>query len=74
MPIETPPVLAVAERIVKRLEPIDSIFSWTCLFAPEPIASIIITAATPMIIPSEVNAERILLTLSEFKAICNVEL
>ena len=74
MPIETPPDFAVAERIVKRLEPIDSIFSWTDLLAPDPIASIIITAATPIIIPSEVRAERILLTFKELSAICNVDL
>ena len=47
---------------------LDSIFDCTCLLAPEPSASIIITAPTPIIIPNEVNAERILLTFNEFKA------
>ena len=38
-------------------------------FAPEPTAIMAMTALTPMMIPSMVRAERILLTLRALKAI-----
>ena len=74
IPMLTPPDLADAERTVKRLLPIDSMFERTFSLAPFPTASIMITALTPIIIPKLVSAERILLTLSEFIDILSVDL
>ena len=55
------------------LEPMDSISFVILCFAPSPIDSIIITAATPIIIPRLVKTERILLTLSDLIEILRVE-
>ena len=41
----------------------------TCALAPSPIATIAITAATPMMMPSVVRNERILLRISACRAI-----
>ena len=73
-PILTPPEFAEAERIISRLLPIDSISAAILLLAPEPTASIIITALTPIIIPRLVSIDLILLILSERIAIISVDL
>ena len=44
-----------------------------CLLAPVPTASMAITAPTPMMIPSMVRADRILLTLKARRAIREVQ-
>ena len=43
------------------------------LLAPVPTASMVITAPTPIMIPSIVRAERILFTFNALKDILNVE-
>ena len=73
-PIRTPPEVAELERIIKRLLPIDSISFAILSLAPEPTASIMITALTPIIIPREVSIERILFILSDTTAIFSVDL
>ena len=57
---------------MKRFDPIAAKDSRTRAFAPSPIAIIAITALTPMIMPSAVNDERILLRSSARNAIRNV--
>ena len=46
------------ERTVSTLAPSASIWSSTACRAPEPIATMVITEATPMMIPSIVSAAR----------------
>ena len=65
---------AEAERTIKRLLPIDSISFAIFLLAPEPTASIIITALTPIIIPKLVRIERILFIFNDTVAIFNIDL
>jgi hypothetical protein len=50
-------------------DPILAICSAICFFAPEPTATMAITAPTPIMIPNIVRVERILLTISALKAI-----
>ena len=71
---DTPPDFADAERMVRRLLPIDSISFFTFSLAPVPTASIIITALTPIIMPKLVSIERILFILSDTIAIFTVDL
>ena len=73
-PIRTPPEVAEADLIIKRLLPMDSISFAIFLLAPEPTASIMITALTPIIMPKLVKIERILLIFNEIIAILTVDL
>jgi hypothetical protein len=50
-------------------DPMLAIWSAIFFFAPEPTAIIAITAPTPMMIPSMVRLERILLTMRARRAI-----
>ena len=67
--------LAVVEpgRTMIRLLPTEAICSDILLLAPRPTASMVITAATPMMMPSMVSAERILLTRRARNEIFTVE-
>ena len=60
MPWLMPPRLKLPARIMIRLVPPDWICSSICCRAPVPSATIVMTAATPMMIPSIVRAVRIL--------------
>ena len=62
-PIRFPPEVDVPDRIIIRFVPM--LFISLCMVscAPFPIASIIMTAATPIIMPKLVKMERILLAL-----------
>jgi hypothetical protein len=53
---------------MRRFDPILAICSSIRAFAPEPTAIMAMTAPTPMIIPSMVRAERILLTMRALRA------
>ena len=68
-PPRTPPIVKLPAMIVTMLVPPALICSsiWTC--APLPSATSVITADTPMIMPSMVSAVRILLRASAFRAI-----
>jgi hypothetical protein len=67
-PIRSPPLVELPDRTIRRFDPMLAICSAIWAFAPEPTAIMAITALTPMMIPSVVKAERILLTLSALKA------
>src|SRR6185295_14502985 len=68
-PWRTPPCVKLPALTMIMLVPADWIWLSIELCAPVPSATIVITAATPMIIPSMVSAVRILLRLSAFTAI-----
>ncbi len=72
MPPRTPPVLMLPGKMVIMFVPADLICSSICAWAPVPMATIAMTAATPMIIPSIVKAVRILLRPSALNAIRSV--
>ncbi len=72
-PIRTPPAVVAPGRTIRRLLPMLAICSAICLLAPVPIATMAITAPTPMMMPSMVSAERILFTRRARKEILNVE-
>jgi hypothetical protein len=68
-----PPEVLLPGMTISRLLPILAI-CWEILsLAPVPTASIVITAPTPMMIPSMVKAERILLTLRARSDILKVD-
>ncbi len=72
-PLRTPPGAWPAPGLtVSRLLPMLENRSDISRFAPEPTANIMITAMTPIIIPSMVRAERILLTARALKEILDV--
>ena len=60
-PARTPLVVVAPGSTMSRFVPRLSICALTAAFAPWPTATIVISAATPMKIPSIVRAERILL-------------
>ena len=68
-PPRAPPALKLPGEIVIRFVPWALIASSICAVAPEPSATIAMTAATPMIMPSMVSTVRSLLRLSALKAI-----
>ena len=73
MPSEGPPVLTPLmlldiERTNNRLVPIASYRAMICACAPLPTASIAMTAAMPMMMPSIASSERTLLTSSALSA------
>src|SRR2546423_1299049 len=69
MPRCTPPLLMVPAPTYSRLEPMAAMRCCTCCCAPWPSATMAITAATPMMMPSIVSVERILLRASARSAI-----
>ena len=68
-PIRTPPDRIEPDRTMIMLEPRLWICSATRACAPEPTATIVMTAPTPMTMPSMVSALRSLLTRSARTAI-----
>ena len=67
-------VLGGAGMTIIKFEPKLSINSCICLEAPFPIATIIITAPTPIIIPSIVRIERVRLLRSERIAVLKISM
>ena len=57
-PSRTPPMVALPPQTISRLAPRDWICASTCRRAPSPTATVAITAATPIKIPSAVRMER----------------
>src|ERR1051325_8751606 len=68
VPLRTPPTFCAPALTNSRFVPILSICACTDADAPWPILTIAITAATPMMMPSIVNAARILFLTSARKA------
>src|SRR5574337_354790 len=68
-PSRMPPLVVLPDRTMSTLLPMLRICSWIWAVAPEPTAIMAITAATPMMIPSMVRADRSRLILSALKAI-----
>src|SRR3990167_11496261 len=73
IPILTPPAVVAPGSIIRRLLPMLDICSSIFWLAPLPTASIVMTALTPITIPSIVRADRILFTLKDLKEIFIVE-
>src|SRR6266545_7335151 len=71
-PERTPPCVQLPADTMIMLVPADLICCSIESCAPRPSATIVITAATPMIIPSIVSVVRILLRFSAFNATRNV--
>ena len=71
-PWRTPPCEKLPALMLIMLVPAD--FTWSSIVAcaPRPSATIVMTAPTPMIMPSIVSTVRILLRLSAFSAIRSV--
>jgi hypothetical protein len=68
-PMRTPPCEKLPALTIIMLVPADFTRSSIVVLAPVPSATIVMTAPTPMIIPSIVRMVRILLRLSAFSAI-----
>ena len=73
LPIRRPPDVLLPGKTIRRLLPMLAICSEILSLAPVPTASIVITAPTPMMIPSMVSAERILLTFRARSDILKVD-
>ena len=58
-PPRTPPWVVLPGKIITMFDPIVAIWASTCALAPRPTETIVITAPTPMIIPSIVRADLI---------------
>src|SRR5512139_582502 len=69
LPNRNPPLVELPDITISMFDPILAIRSAMTDLAPDPTAIMAITAPTPMMIPSMVRAERILLTISALKAI-----
>ena len=59
---------------IMRFEPKPATKLSTCCDAPRPIATIVITAPTPIIIPNIVSRERVLLLMSERNAVLKISM
>src|SRR5688572_20523851 len=68
-PPRTPPIVKLPAEMVTMFVPPALICASICACAPVPSATSVITAETPMIMPSIVSAVRILLRASAFRAI-----
>ena len=71
-PCLTPPAVTAPGNTMIMLVPAPRIWSSMAACAPVPSATIVMTAATPMIMPSIVSAVRSLLRASALKAMRNV--
>src|SRR5215510_9657001 len=71
-PCRTPPELKLPALTMIMFVPADWIWASIEVCAPVPSATIVMTAATPMIMPSIVRAVRILLRFKAFSAIRSV--
>ncbi len=63
-PPRAPPDCVLPDITISRFEPIDANDASTSALAPSPMATIAMTAPTPMMMPSTVRNERILLRSS----------
>src|SRR5262245_61008319 len=70
--MRTPPKRAWPAKTVKTLAPSAAIRSCTAFWAPVPSATMVITAPTPMMIPSMVSSDRSLLARIARKATATV--
>jgi hypothetical protein len=62
MPAWMPPLVVEPGRMMSRLEPMVAIWSEICLVAPLPTATMTMTAAMPIMMPSMVRNERMRFT------------
>ena len=69
LPRLTPPLVMAPGVMMTRLAPRLSICLSTAACAPEPMAMDAMTAPTPMMIPSMVRSERLMLRRSAFHAV-----
>ena len=69
MPALTPPLIVLPGRIMTRLLPRLEIVASMLVRAPVPMATVTMTAATPMMMPKTVSSERWRLRISARKAI-----
>ena len=67
----TPPLMSSPGWIIIMLDPISLISAWMLFFEPWPMASIVMTEPTPMMMPSIVRNPLNLLLPSAFRAILN---
>jgi len=67
-PERNPPDVVLPGITRRRFDPTEAIWAEILWFAPSPIATMMITAATPMIIPKIVREDRILFARRERKA------
>src|SRR3989304_4991111 len=67
-PDRNPPFVVPPGTTSSRFAPTEAIWAEIRWFAPSPIATMMMTAATPMIIPNIVRMERILFARSDRKA------
>ena len=67
----TPPRMSPPGWIMIMFEPISLISAWMLFFEPWPMASMVMTEATPMMMPNMVRNPRSLLLLSALTAILN---
>src|SRR5262245_6422595 len=72
LPNDTPPDDAVPGCTSRLLAPIDWMVLATAFFDPWPMPTMAMTAATPMMMPSVVRAERMTLRLRAFRAVFRV--
>src|SRR5919112_2033711 len=70
--IRTPPWLACPAKTVKTLAPRAAMRSCTAFWAPLPRATIVITAPTPMMMPSMVSTDRSMLARIDCRATATV--
>src|ERR1700680_3090548 len=68
VPSRTPELLVLPGVMMMMLLPMLAIWSWIRCVAPEPIATVAMTLATPITIPNMVSAERSLFIVSAWKA------
>src|SRR4029077_4476478 len=70
-PVRAPPSVTVPGKITNKLVPRLAICSCTLFFAPSPMATMAMTAPTPMMIPNIVRKERSLFLANARSAIRN---
>ena len=68
----TPLLAAAPGKMIRLLAPMLAIVFWMAVFEPWPMPVMAMTAATPMITPSAVSAERILFRRKAPKAVRQV--
>ena len=71
-PLRIPQERRLPARIQRVLVPMAAISSWTCRCAPWPRLTMVMTAATPMMIPSMVRMERIMFRPRDLREIFKI--
>src|ERR1035441_10379723 len=74
VPSRTPELLVLPGVMMMMLLPMLAIWSWMRWVAPEPIATVAMTLATPITMPSMVSADRSLFVVSAPKAMWTEEM